>query len=200
MVANQIDLPVNRQRSLLSPRTLGTLGMIAAPMMAVDGLYHYFWHISREESTPIIGTIGIIYIAGWMCSSIAMRWLDVTGTGTWNTIAFVVQMIGLTLAGTLSLHELVHFDSLADTTFLGITDAAWPLSHLFMLATAGFVAKAGVWKGWRRAAPFVCGLALPPLFASFAIGVPAVGFVLFPVITTTGFLMLGYAVRTSEAL
>jgi hypothetical protein len=44
----------------------------------------------------------------------------------------------------------------------------------------------------------VCGLALPLFFAAMAAGVPAGGFVLFPILTTIGFSMLGYAVRTSD--
>lgn len=185
-------------RYLPGPRLLGTAGVIAAPMMAVDGVYHYFWQVTREQSTPVIGLIGIIYIAGWICSSIGMRRLGVVGSGAWGGVVFVVQMLGLILAGALSIHEIVGFSSLEGTAFAAVTDTAWPLSHLFMLVVGGFVVRAGVWKGWRRAAPFVCGLALPSLFAAMAAGVPAAGFVLFPILTTIGFSMLGYAVRTSE--
>ena len=179
------------------PSLLGTAGIVAAPMMLLVGLYYYFWQISNVKSTPMIGLLGIIYIAGWTCTAVGMRWLGVTGTGTASTVAFVVQVIGLTLAGMFSLQEIFWFEFLEGSSFFSLTDAAWPLSHLFMLVIGGLVVHAGVWKGWRRAAPFICGLALPSFFAAMAAGVPAVGFVLFPILTAIGFSILGYAVRTS---
>lgn len=197
MSTNQLTITPDAER-LSGPRLLGTLGMIAAPMMAIIGLYNHFWHISNEQSTPFTGWLGLIYIAGWICSAAGMRWLGVTGTGTWSTIAFLVQLLGLAMAGVFSLQEIFRFGFLEGSAFFNVTDAAWPSSHLFMLVIGGLVVKAGIWKGWRRLAPFVCGLALPSFFTAMAIGVPAVGFVLFPVITTIGFVMLGYAVRTSE--
>ena len=166
-------------------------------MMLLVGLYYYLWQISNVKSTPMIGLLGIIYIAGWMCTAVGMRWLGVTGKGRSSTVVYVVQMIGLALAGAFSLQEIFRFEFLEESSFSSFTDAAWPLSHLFMLVIGGLVVNAGVWKGWRRAAPFVCGLALPSFFAAMAAGVPAVGFVLFPILTTIGFSMLGYAVRTS---
>ena len=185
-------------RPMSGPRLLGTLGVIAAPMMAAVGFYHYFVEVPLGQSTQAEGVLGIIYIAGWMCSAAGMRWLGVTGTGTASTVAFVLQMLGLALAAAFSLQEIFRFDMLEGSSLLNVTDAAWPLSHLFMLAIGGLVVKAGIWKGWRRLAPVVCGLALPSFFISMAIGAPAVGFVLFPVLTTIGFSMLGFAVRTSD--
>ena len=179
------------------PRLLGTAGIVAAPMMAVLGLYYHFWQISNDQSTPVTGLLGVIYIAGWMCSAVGTRWLGVTGTGTSSTVAFVVQIIGLALAGVFSLQEIFRFGFLEGSFLFGLTDAAWPLSHLFMLVIGGLVVNTGVWKGWQRSAPFVCGLALPSCFAAMGAGAPGVGFVLFPVLTAIGFSMLGYAVRTS---
>ena len=185
-------------RPIFGPRLLGTLGIIAAPMMAVLGLYYHFGQVPNDQSTPVVGVLGVIYIAGWMCTAAGMRWLGVTGTGTGSTVAFVAQMSGLALAAVFSLQEIFRFGFLEGSSLFNLTDAAWPLSHLFMLVVGGLVVKAGIWKGWRRLAPFVCGLALPTFFISMAIGVPAVGFVLFPVLTAIGFSLLGYAVRTSD--
>lgn len=185
-------------RPTFGPRLLGTLGIIAAPMMAAVGFYHFFLQVPLGQSTQAEGLLGLIYISGWMCTAAGMRWLGVTGTGTASTVAFVLQMFGLTLAAVFSLQEIFRFGILESGALLNVTDAAWPLSHLFMLVIGGLVLKAGIWKDWRRLAPFICGLALPSFFISMAIGVPAVGFVLFPVLTAIGFSMLGYAVRTSE--
>jgi hypothetical protein len=185
-------------RPTFGPRLLGTLGMISAPMMAAVGIYHYFGQVPLGQSTQAEGVLGIIYIAGWMCTAAGMRWLGVTGTGTASTAAFLMQMVGLALAAAFSLQEIFRFGFLEGSTLSNVTDAAWPLSHLFMLAIGGLVVRAGIWKGWRRLAPFVCGLALPTFFISMAVGVPAAGFVLFPVLTAIGFSMLGYAVRTGN--
>jgi len=67
-----------------------------------------------------------------------------------------------------------------------------------MLVVGGFVLRAGVWHGWRRVPAFLCALALLAFFIASTVGVKEVGLVLFAVMTTVGYMSLGYAVRTSD--
>jgi hypothetical protein len=107
-------------------------------------------------------------------------------------------LIGLLLAGLWALQEIIHLNYIDGGAVFNICDAAWPLSHLFMLVIGVFVLRAGIWRGWRRFPPFVCGLALPAFIAASAFGVKEVGIILFSVMTTIGFLILGYAVWRSN--
>ncbi|HEV7860573.1 MAG TPA: hypothetical protein VGO91_18285 [Pyrinomonadaceae bacterium] len=198
MAVEEINIPFHRQGTFLSLRLLGACGMIGAPMMLVEGLYRYLAHMADNQNNQIDGVLGLIYIGGWMCSAIGMRRLRVTGSGIWGMSVSAVQMVGLLLAGLWSMQEIVHFNALAGSELFSITDAAWPLSHLFMLVVGGFVLGAGVWHGWRRVPAFLCGLALLAFFIASAVGVREVGLVLFPVMTMIGFMSLGYAVRTSR--
>ena len=68
-------------------------------------------------------------------------------------------------------------------------------------ATIGFaVLKAGIWRGWRAAAPFVSGLALPAFFLGMAVLGRESSGVFFMAGTTIGFFLTGLAVTTSRRL
>jgi hypothetical protein len=67
-----------------------------------------------------------------------------------------------------------------------------------MLIMAGFVLRAGIWQGWRRFPPFLCGLAPHAFIVANIFGVKDIGIILFQVMTTVGFVSLGYAVRTTN--
>src|SRR4030095_9431845 len=83
-----------------------------------------------------------------------------------------------------------------------VLDLAWPLSHTFMLVTGGLAIGAGVWRGWRRIAPFLPGLQIPMLFALMALGAGngrgMAGYIQ-AVFASLAFLLLGYAVFTGPA-
>lgn len=184
--------------SLPSTRLLGTIGMLCAPMLMLESLYRMAWRVPDNQNNRLVGLLGTIYVAGWIASAVGMRRLRVTGRSLWSRLVFVVQMAGLVLAGLWAVQEILRPGSVNDSLFYMVIDASWPLSHLFMLVVGIFVFKAGVWRGWRRAAPFVCGLALPLFFAISAAGARTLGLIIFPATVAIGFIMLGYAVRTAE--
>jgi hypothetical protein len=198
MVANQITISIHNHKSFFNNRLLGTFGVIAAPMLLVEGLYRYFTNVSDNQNNQVVGLLSIIYVGGWLCSVIGMRRLRITGSNHWSMIIFAMQMIGLFLAGVWALQEIVHLDFIKGNILFNICDAAWPLSHLFMLVIGGLVLRAGIWQGWRRFPPFLCGLALPAFIAASTFGVKDIGIALFQIMTTVGFVSLGYAVRTSN--
>jgi hypothetical protein len=62
-----------------------------------------------------------------------------------------------------------------------------------MLVVGVLVRKAGVWRGWRLLAPFICGLALPLFILARLLGLESV--YPFFIMTAVGFTLLGLAVR-----
>lgn len=195
MSTNELAVPAPRSGVLVTNRVLGTLGMLAGPMMLAEMLIFGF---TQHGSNHLIGVLGTVYVAGWICSAVGMRRARVTGDGALGKGAFVVQIAGLLLAFLWSVQEIVYSGADRSGIFYGVTDAAWPLSHLFMLVVGALTLRAGVWKGWRRFAPLVVGLALPAgIAAASAVGQQAMG-IAFGSMTAVGFLALGYAVRAES--
>jgi hypothetical protein len=169
-------------------RTLGIIGMLGAPMMLVSALYVSATRAPQDQSNPVIGALGIFYIIGWMCTAIGMR--------PASAVIFTIQVIGLCLAFVFTVLEALKLSLPRETLAFQVTDAAWPLSHIFMLVIGGMVIKAKVWRGWKAAAPFIPPMGLLIFLAGMACGLRDAFFWTFPVITAAGFLMLGNAVRT----
>lgn len=177
-------------------QTLGILGMIGAPMMSVDWVYRLNTNTTGLQNDPVIGALGIVYILGWMCTAIGMRCLRVTGKGMGSAIVFTLQIIGLFLALVFSIQEATKLSPPRDSLLFQLTDAAWPLSHLFMLIVGGMAIKAKVWRGWKAALPFLPPMGLIVFLIGAALGQREAFLWTFPVFTTIGFLLLGNAVRT----
>jgi len=193
MSINEMVLPAPRKGLLVTERLLGTLGMLASPMMLVEMLFFGF---RQHGSNRVIGLLGVIYTVGWFCSALGMRRSRATGDTALSKGVFVLQLVGLVLAFFWSLQELIHTGVDKSGLFYGVTDAAWPLSHLFMLVIGILTVRAGVWEGWRRFAPLLVGLALPAAIAAASVfGMAEMG-ITFAVMTTAGFFALGYSVRT----
>jgi hypothetical protein len=188
----------------LSPRVLGTIGMLASPMLLVQGL----GAPPQESSGPVgslIGAVGLVYLVGWACSLVGMRQLGVMGDTAGARATYAVQLTLVLIATVFSVQETVYGSP--ERVPFPILDLAWPLGHTFMLVTGAFVLKAGVWTGWRRFVPLVCGLKIPLLIALVAAGLPApvtaggrgaAGYIQVA-FAAVAFLLLGYAVRTGVA-
>jgi len=74
---------------------LGAIGMLASPMMLVEGIRYRFGQSEMDVWT----TLGsLLYVAGWMCSAVGLRMLRATGQGTGALLVFVIQMLGLSMA------------------------------------------------------------------------------------------------------
>lgn len=196
MAAKQMSLTDDGHDAFSSQRLFGTLGMIGGPMLLAEAILYGL--VFQSPNNRAVGVLELIYLGGWMASAVGMRQLRVTGKGWTGRAVFIVQMAGLLLAAAFSAHGLVQPNQELDTLFLKATDAAWPLSHLFMLVVGICVLKAGAWRGWRRLAPFLCGLGLPLFFAASALGARTLGGIIFPFLTMVGFVSLGYAVRTTR--
>ena len=59
-----------------------------------------------------------------------------------------------------------------DSLLARVTDAAWPLSHVFMLVVGTLVLSVGRLTGWRRFPAMISGLAQPLFVGLSALGAP----------------------------
>jgi hypothetical protein len=198
MVADSVGAVARRPASFLRPRLLGTIGMLCAPMMLIEGIYRSLAHLPPGKDDIFIGIIESLYVIGWMCTTVGMRQLRATGSGEGSAVVFVLQIIGQTLALLFALIALLRWTAFTTTPLYGIADLAWPFSHLFMMVVGVFVWKADIWKGWRRIAPFLCGGGLVGFLALMPILGQDTAAPVFGIGVTAGFLLLGYAVRTGE--
>jgi len=167
--------------------------MLASPMMLVEGVRFGF----AQSVMDVWTTVGsLVYVGGWMCSAVGLRLLRATGDGRLARLVFTIQMIGLVMAAFWAGQYLFGPPD-ADSRLSHVTDAAWPLSHLFMLVIGALVVTTGRLTEWRRVPPFLSGAALPVFFLLSAVGVRRpVAAASFGVLTTAGFFGLGFVLYT----
>lgn len=195
MSADQISLPISQRETFLSTRLLGTLGMIASPLLFAEVMLSGQGD-GQSLNARLLPLLGIGYLLGWASSLLGMRRLRAAGRGTGALAVLFVQLAGLFLAFLFNVQEMAG--SNPGTLFFSITDIAWPASHVFMLVTGALVLRAKVWRGWRVVAPLFCGLALPAFFAIKAFAGMEISGIIFGISTTGAFMLLAYAVRTGE--
>ena len=180
-------------RSILSLRLLGLLGMLCAPGLLIEASIRRLPSIAENRSTTLTSLLGLIYIIGWIAGMLGFRRMRATGDGLLARIVFSIQIPGLSLAGCQQLMELSGSRALLESPFFGICDAAWPLSHLFMLFVGGMVLGSARIHGAARFAPLGCGLALPLSAALSTLNHLAFVFS-FGVVTTICFCTIGFTV------
>ena len=74
----------------MNNRTLGTIAIICAPALFVEGLL-----LRGGENAVITGIASMVFMAGWICSNTAMRRMQAAGTGRWGQAVLLVQLFGL---------------------------------------------------------------------------------------------------------
>ncbi len=191
----EISLPTERQYTVASPRLLGTLGILASPMFLVQGLALGF---GDQAGSSLAALLNFIFLSGWICSVIGLRQLRATGKSGLSQAIFGVQLLGLSLAASQEVQDLLYGHAIWTSVFYQIADAAWPLSGLFMLVAGGLTLRARVWRGWRRFTPLFCGLTLP-----LAVGVGAMAGaeamrLALALFFSVAWMLLGYAVRSGS--
>ncbi len=75
---------------------------------------------------------------GWICSNTGMWRMRAAGTGKWGRAVLQIQLVGLVLAFMFGLFEAMGLLG-RDSIIFNITDAAWPLSMLWMLVVGATV-------------------------------------------------------------
>jgi len=180
-----------RKEILMNNRTLGTIAMVYAPAMLIEGLL-----LRGEEDALITGIASMVFMAGWICTNIGMWRMRATGTGRWGRAVLLVQLVGLVLAFLFGFIEATGLLDENNIVFI-VTDIAWPLSMVWMLVVGITVLVAKRLPGWKRFVPILCPLWLPiAIVGSIAFGEAAgivgVGF------TAVLWALLGYIVRQGD--
>jgi hypothetical protein len=171
--------------------------MLASPAFLVQWLEAGPAAAAAQHAPSVrANAFDLAYLAGFAASAAGLRRLRATGRGRGAAALTAVQALGLALAATQDLQDLAGARPLGGA-FYAVADAAWPLSHVLMLAVFAAVWRARVWGGWRRWVPLACGLVLPVMLAAAAVGGRvAMGYVFCPG-TAAAFFALGLAVYTA---
>ena len=168
--------------------TLGTIAMICAPALLIEGLL-----VRGGENAAITGIASMIFMAGWICTNTGMRRMQAAGTGKWERTVLLIQLAGLVLAFLFGFFEATGLLG-RDSVIFNVTDAAWPLSMLWMLVVGVTVIAANRLSGWRRVVPILC-----PLWLLLALGGGAVlgdaGGYIGLAWSAVAWALLGYVVR-----
>ena len=84
----------------MNTRALGTIAMICAPALLVEGLL-----LRGQENAVITGIASMVFMAGWICSNTGMRRMRATGIGTWGRAVLLIQLVGFVLAFAFGFFE-----------------------------------------------------------------------------------------------
>jgi hypothetical protein len=175
----------------MTPRLLGTIGMLGSSMMLVEWLAAPV----PNARTQLVGVVSLVFILCWMSSVVGLYRLGAAGSGAGGRAVLLAQLLGLGLACIWALLHAVSAEPDRSTLLYRVTDAAWPLSVLFMLVVGTATARARVLPGWRRFTPLLCGLALPALVLGGVLAGERGGGFAFAVHTTLAWTLLGHSVR-----
>ena len=198
MSVQEMVLQNSGESSFLTNRTLGAVGMICSPMLALGWMFAAP-QFDQPSPNPFITSLGgFLYLLGAMASATGMRRARVTGSGRGAQILYGVQMVGLFLAMWFDILEYAAPQLRGTSWLFFITDMAYPFSHVLMLVVGAAILRAKVWRGWRRVPALLVGLALPSFFALSAVVGRENGSFIFPLLVTLGFFTLGLAVLTTR--
>jgi hypothetical protein len=179
-------------------RTLGTIAMICAPAMLGEAL------IPNGNDIPfVVGTASMVFMAGSFCSQIGLWRAAATGHNWWGRTVLAIQLVLVALAFAFGFFEATGLLGDENIVFM-VTDMAWPLSMIWMLAVGITAAVVGRLLGWQRFVPLLCGLAFPlsiilGLIAGLDMQSNVMGLVFFGMLAVFWGL-LGFVVRQSGAV
>lgn len=197
MTTEPLSLPAARHAVHRRTYVLGSLGMLGSPMLFLEGIRFGFGPADMDFWS---GLGGLLYVLGWMSSLVGLRLLRASGTGAAARLLFYVQMTGLTMAAYWTTLFTLPLPVNRETLLYQVTDLAWPVSHLLMLVLGLAVLFQRRLRGWRRLPALLVGLALPTFMVLQLLGAPPLlAGLSFPLLTMSGFFLLGLAVRTGYA-
>jgi len=176
----------------VNTRLLGTLALIASPMMLIGGLL--FDMTARDPGSEIFG---LIFVLGWMCSLASLGLLKATGRGLGGKIVLIIEAVGLVLAVGNQIYGILGAADESSPLFIA-TDIAWPLSVTFMIVVGIASIRAGVLPGWQRYTPLLCGLAFPLLMLCILLVGQQVGGLIFAAYMLVSWGLLAYVVRSAN--
>jgi hypothetical protein len=195
MTIQETRLPSIVQREVPLNRILGAAGILGSPMLLVEGLLTGFRHAG---TTPDTALVEMLYLVGWAGIAVGIRRTRAAGDGPLASTAFLVHITGIALAAIWSGWYLLAPGTEPTNSLFQLAAAAWPLSTLFWVVVGALVVQAGVWRGWRRFAPLICGLTLPAFMAASLVAGREVAIPLFSLAATLAGMAGGWAVAIED--
>ncbi len=179
-------------------RTLGTIGMLGAPFLCIDLIFHSGKANGEAYThTSLGGIFSLLYITAWMCSIIGLWRLQATGKNKSGKTLLVIILITLTLANGWNVYEII--DPQANTPLYALLDMFWPISNLVMFIVGIAVIVARKLTGWKRFVPLLVGLWFPISICLFLLlGRTIMVMYLSGLYSAINWIVLGYVVRISE--
>ena len=195
MAANQLELVADSKTVALNNRIFGLLALVGAPMLLLQFLLGTGgMNAEGGERNAWIAMLGVLYVGGWMFGAIGAFRERAYGEGKGSKIVFVLQIVLLSLALMFSVFETFGATYENGGVLFAVFDAAYPLSHLFMIVVGIFVLRARSWRGFSKFAPFVAGFALPLTLGLMPVFGVKIGVVTFGALTATGLGTIGLTV------
>jgi hypothetical protein len=189
--SSTLTQPAAPQREMAPTyRLLGMLGMIGSPFLLLSFAAVGF---EQEKITRLGSFLGLIFAIGWLSNVFGLWTLRATGTWLGGRILLGIEVVGVVLANLCQVYEIV--DPKADSVLFHVTDIAWPLSMVTLLAIGIVAIVARRLQGWACFTPLVCGLWLPVSILAGAIFGTTAGLIIGGAHVTIGWLLLGYAIR-----
>ena len=177
----------------MSNRVLGAIAMICALGLLIGALL-----LQGREDGLVTGITGMVFMASWICANTVMRRMQATGTSTWGRAVLLIQLVGLVMAFMFEFFEATGLLG-RESIIFNATDAAWPLSMLWMLVVGVTVIVAKRLSGWQRFVPLLCPFWLPiALIASVVLGDDVVGKLIGFGIAAVLWMLLGYVVFSED--
>jgi hypothetical protein len=149
----------------INTRTLGIIGMITSPFLAIDFLVSDVYENYR--ATSYSGIFSLIYMTGWLFCIIGLYRLKATGNTAIGKGVLFTQLAFLSLGELWNIYEILEPG--ANSALYRLLDPFWPISNCFMLVTGLTVIIANKLQGWKRFVPFMVGLWFPVSFVSIHI-------------------------------
>ena len=149
----------------MNNRTLGTIGLIGAPILMIGMML--MMKFPDLKNTPFDGLHGLIFMLSWACTLVGLIRLNVTGDSVFGRVIVRANLITISLANIWNIYQAIEPG--ANTPMYWFLDAFWPISMITTLPVGIMVALAGKLRGWRRYVPLMAGLNMPLTALLFAL-------------------------------
>src|SRR5690606_32721353 len=131
-------------------RTLGTIAMICAPALFVEGLITTV----NGPSNVTIGIASFVFMFGWICTNLAMQQMQATGTGLWGKVVLWIQLDGVVVVMLFGLIEGTDLLGV-DNVIISISEMWCQLRMVYIVGVRIMPLRANRWTRWQRFVPLV---------------------------------------------
>ena len=178
----------------MNTRTLGLIGIICSPFLAVQSIS--FGIFEHYQDTSLSGIFGLIFMTGWYCSIVGLYKLNAAGKSKTGKSILIIQLLFLTLGEIFNIYSIIRPGS--NDAFYCTLDMFWPLSNIFMFITGLVIMAAKQLHGWRRFVPLFVGLWFPitVVIARMIFGTGTTTLAIISFYSIIGWALLGWSVYT----